>query len=55
VYTIYVQNNGPDAAPSVSLTNYLPSSVTLKSAYTAQGGFATNGTSHCEPGDRFLR
>jgi len=43
VYTIYVQNNGPDAAPSVSLTNYLSSSVVLKSAYTAQGSFITNG------------
>src|SRR5205807_9964336 len=43
VYTIYVQNNGPDGAPSVMLSNYLPASVTLKSAYTAQGSFTTNG------------
>ena len=43
VYTISITNNGPLAAPNVSLTNTLPSSVSLKSATTSQGTLATNG------------
>ena len=43
VYTIVVTNNGPLAAPNVSLTNTLPSSVSLKSASATQGTLMTNG------------
>ena len=43
VYTIVITNNGPLAAPNVSLTNTLPSSVTLKSASASQGTLTTNG------------
>jgi uncharacterized repeat protein (TIGR01451 family) len=43
VYTVYVFNSGPDNAPSVFLTNYLSTSVTLKSAVTSQGTLATSG------------
>jgi len=43
VYTIVITNNGPLAAPNVSLTNTLPSSVILKSASASQGTLTTNG------------
>jgi translation initiation factor IF-1 len=42
-YSIYVQNNGPNNAPSVVVTNFLPASVTLKSAFTTQGTYSTSG------------
>jgi uncharacterized repeat protein (TIGR01451 family) len=42
VYIVSVLNNGPDSAPNVMLTNYLPASVTLKSAMASQGTLATN-------------
>jgi uncharacterized repeat protein (TIGR01451 family) len=43
VYTIYVQNNGPDSAPNVLVSNYLPATVVLKGAGQSQGTISTNG------------
>jgi uncharacterized repeat protein (TIGR01451 family) len=47
VYTILVYNNGYNGIPykayNVRITNTLPASVTLTSAYTTQGSLTTNG------------
>jgi hypothetical protein len=43
VYTITIVNYGPNDAPNVRLTNWLPASVTLRSATINQGTLNTNG------------
>ena len=44
-YNLTVKNNGPHDAPSVTLTNTLPASVTLQSdPVVTQGTWATNGS-----------
>lgn len=43
VYTITIVNYGPNDAPNVMLTNWLPASVTLRSATINQGTLNTNG------------
>jgi uncharacterized repeat protein (TIGR01451 family) len=42
-YFVFLYNYGPNNAPSVVVTNYLPPSVTLKSAATTQGSYTTSG------------
>ncbi len=42
-YVITITNNGPFAAPAVTLTNWLPAQVTLKSASKTQGTLNTSG------------
>jgi uncharacterized repeat protein (TIGR01451 family) len=42
-YVITITNNGPFAAPAVTLTNWLPGQVTLKSASKTQGTLNTSG------------
>lgn len=42
-YTISIVNYGPNDAPNVRLTNWLPASVTLRSATINQGTLNTNG------------
>jgi uncharacterized repeat protein (TIGR01451 family) len=44
VYTISIYNNSSYDAPNVRITNTLPSSVTLVSAYATQGSLVTNTT-----------
>lgn len=44
-YNLEVKNNGPHDAPSVTLTNTLPASVTLQSdPAVSQGAWTTNGS-----------
>lgn len=43
VYTITIVNNGPNNASNVRLTNWLPASVTLRSATINQGTLNTTG------------
>jgi uncharacterized repeat protein (TIGR01451 family) len=42
-YVITITNRGPFAAPAVTLTNWLPGQVTLKSASKTQGTLNTSG------------
>lgn len=43
IYTITVRNNGPSEATGVTLTDTLPSGVSLKSATPGQGSCASSG------------
>jgi hypothetical protein len=44
VYSILIANNGPFPAPTVMLTNFLPPSVSLRSAVTTQGSVGGSST-----------
>lgn len=50
VYTLQVRNDGPEAADGVTLTDALPSAVTLLSATSTQGGCAGSTTVTCSVG-----
>jgi len=50
-YTITVTNNGPDPATNTTVTDSLPSGVTVVSSTTSQGSCSGTGTVTCDLGD----